>query len=278
MDGAGVGELLSDGCCWTDLLSAVHVVGDCDRQALGLGDGWARRWSAVWQVDGTEVICAVRDMASLSVERCEPVRRFSWRTGQRHRPGLEFLVSTGRHHGFESIAEQRLLLVLDFAADLISVLSQPMRLRFETDEGWRSHVPDFLAVTRTDRWLLDVRPGDRIGDDDRVKFAAAAEAALACNWRYLVVTGWHRDALSTVEALGAQRRPLTDPLGVQNELLEAVARRPGPFAEVVGAASYPVVARAHLLHLLWRRRMGIDLGRPLTDRSLVWPATGGAGP
>lgn len=27
---------------------------------------------------------------------CEPVRRFSWRRGQRHRSGLQYLVSTGR--------------------------------------------------------------------------------------------------------------------------------------------------------------------------------------
>jgi hypothetical protein len=40
---------------------------------------------------------------------------------------LQYLVSTGRHHGFESVAEQRLLLALDFAADLADVLSQPFR-------------------------------------------------------------------------------------------------------------------------------------------------------
>jgi hypothetical protein len=51
----------------------------------------------------------------------EPVRRFGWRTGQRHRPGLQFLVSTGRHHGFESLAEQRLLLALDFVPGLLDV-------------------------------------------------------------------------------------------------------------------------------------------------------------
>jgi len=42
-----------------------------------------------------------------------PVHRFSWRTGQRHRPGLQYLASTGRHHGFESLAEQKALLALN---------------------------------------------------------------------------------------------------------------------------------------------------------------------
>jgi hypothetical protein len=36
------------------------------------------------------------------------------------------------------------------------------------------------------------------------------------------------------------------------------------------------VARAHPLHLIWHRRLGIDLAAPLTGRSGVWLATGGA--
>lgn len=57
----------------------------------------------------------VRDLADRPTSLSVPVRRFSWRAGQRHRPGLEFLVSTGPQHGFESLAERRLLLALDFA-------------------------------------------------------------------------------------------------------------------------------------------------------------------
>jgi hypothetical protein len=32
------------------------------------------------------------------------VRGFTWRAGQRHRPGLQYLLATGRMHGFESLA------------------------------------------------------------------------------------------------------------------------------------------------------------------------------
>ena len=74
--------------------------------------------------------CPVRDLAAMPLQGARPVRRFSWRTSQRHRPGLEYMVTTGRHHGFESPAEQELLLALDFAGNLEDVLSQPF--------GWRS--------------------------------------------------------------------------------------------------------------------------------------------
>ncbi|GAA3618046.1 hypothetical protein GCM10022419_124460 [Nonomuraea rosea] len=56
---------------------------------------WSRRWTTSMRVNGAEVVCPVRDLTSFEVRWAEPVRRFTWRTGQRHRPGLAFMVSTG---------------------------------------------------------------------------------------------------------------------------------------------------------------------------------------
>lgn len=170
------------------------------------------------------------------------------------------------------MAEQRVLLALDFAGDVTEVLSQPFRLRFATSVGWREHVPDFLAVTRTGRWLIDVRPADRIKPEDQVAFAASAEAALAAGWRYSVVSGWRPHVLTTLDTLSAQRRPLADHWGLQMAILDAVVGGPRPFAELAADTVVPAVARCHVLHLLWHRRLGIDLAQPLADHSLVWPA------
>ncbi|MFD4010511.1 hypothetical protein ACFWRX_09530 [Streptomyces albidoflavus] len=52
-----------------------------------------------------------------------PVRGFTWRAGQRHRPGLLYLSATERMHGFESLAERNLLLALDFLGEVVEVLS-----------------------------------------------------------------------------------------------------------------------------------------------------------
>ncbi len=104
-----------------------------------------------------------------------------------------------------------------------------------------------------------------------MRFAAAAEMALACGWRYVVVTGWRRHVLSTLDTLSSQRRRLMDPWALQPELLAAVEGGPVSFGELVAATSLPAVARAHALHLLWHRRLSIDLAVPLTDRAQVWP-------
>jgi hypothetical protein len=263
--------LIASSTCGLEDLCLAYDEGQQPRRMLVLDEGWARRWTATWRCSGLPVVCPVRDLSSMPMAGCEPVRRFSWRTGQRHRPGLQYLVGTGRHHGFESIAEQRLLLMLDFAGRVSDVLAQPFRLRFAAREGWLEHIPDFLALTTGGGLLVDVRPGERIGDDDRVRFAAAAEAALACGWRYVVVTGWRRHVLSTVDTLSAQRRPLADPMGVQGELLSLVRSGPTLFGDLVAGTELPALARAHALHLIWHRRLCIDLAMPLMDATLVWP-------
>lgn len=99
--------------------------------------------------------------------------------------------STGRHHGAESLEESRVLLALDFAGDVVDVVSQPLKISFATCGKRRAHTPDYLAVTRRGVWLIDVRPEPLIKEADRESFAAAAEVAVACGWRYAVAAaGW----------------------------------------------------------------------------------------
>ena len=167
-----------------------------------------------------------------------------------------------------------MLLALDFTGAVEEILPQSFRLRFETADGeFREHIPDFLAVFRDgSRWLLDVRPAKLVKEQDATCFAAAAEAALEAGWRYSVVAGWRPHVLSGLDALSARRRDLEDRLGLQDRLLRAVSAGPAAFGDLAAAAPLPAVARAHALHLLWRRQLGIDLSRPLGDRSLVWLA------
>jgi len=227
-------------------------------------------------MSGGDVVSAVRDLESVPVGGCEPVRRFSWRRRQRHRPGLQFMVSTRRLHGFESLEERSLLLALDFTGAVEEIVPQPFLLRFGISGGeFREHVPDFLAVFRDgSRWLFDVRPARLVKEEDATCFAAAAEAALEAGWRYSVVAGWRPHVLTGIDALSAQRRDLEDRLGLQDRLLRVVSAGPAAFGEVVAATPLPAVARAHALHLLWCRRLGIDLSRPVGDASLVWLAGG----
>jgi hypothetical protein len=42
------------------------------------------------------------------------------------------------------------------------------------------------------------------------------------------------------------------------------------FCELAGSTSVPAVGRANIVRLLWHRELGVDLGSPLRDSSLIW--------
>jgi hypothetical protein len=86
---------------------------EAGRACLGLAAAWSGRWAVTRKFSGADMACTVRNLGAVPVAGCQPVRRFSWRRGQRHRPGLQFMVSTGRLHGFESLEERSLLLALE---------------------------------------------------------------------------------------------------------------------------------------------------------------------
>lgn len=234
------GELWSHCVSWADLTVSVETVHGAAR--LDLGEEWLDRWSVSWRVGQRAESRSVRELARMPLAGADPIRAFSWRRGQRHRPGLEYLVSTGRHHGFESLEEARTLLALDFAGNLADVVSQPLRLRFG--------------------------PGHLIKEQDAESFAASAELALACGWRYTVVGRWRDNVLTAVDTMSSQRRPLPDRLVLRPVLLDAAAGG-RTFGELAAATRCPPVARAQLLHLLWHRKLGIGMSRPLGDSSKV---------
>jgi hypothetical protein len=261
--------LWSHRCRLDDVFAPCPI--DAGRCGLDLAEGWTRRWRAELNLVDGPVAVPVRDLAAVPVTAVGQVRWFSWRRRQRHRPGLQYVVRTGGLHGFESLEEAKLLLALDFAEDLRDVIPQPLRLIYTTADGSRrSHIPDFLALASSGFRLIDVRPHRRISPEDLQQFAAAAEAALACGWRYTLAAQCRGHATAVLNTLSSQRRPLPDPLGLLPSLMERAEARP-TFGELAASSAVPPVARALLLHQLWHRRLGTDLSVPLTDASPVVP-------
>src|ERR1700722_2769745 len=83
----------SDRCGLDELFQGYGT--EAEHSRLGLGPGWPRRWTATWRTADGELACAARDLGEVPVAGCVPVRRFTWRQRQRHRPGLQFMASRG---------------------------------------------------------------------------------------------------------------------------------------------------------------------------------------
>ncbi|MGW5660691.1 hypothetical protein ACWEWG_11370 [Streptomyces sp. NPDC003758] len=144
------------------------------KDRLRLDGDWPRRWTASLRFNGDQVVRPVRDLASAPVLASGPTRQFTWRAEQRHRPGLWFMMSTGRLHGCESLEEQSLLLALDFLR-VLEVLSQPFCLEFEHVAGRSRHTPDYLVLCRMPEAARS-RPVQDSVDADRRRRREAAVA------------------------------------------------------------------------------------------------------
>ncbi|MFJ2263706.1 TnsA-like heteromeric transposase endonuclease subunit [Streptomyces sp. NPDC087844] len=280
LEGRVTGPLWSDMCGWEDLATTCSQEDlSVGRAMLDLDHGWSGRWSATWKVGKAKRTGPVADLDSVPLNGCVPWRGFTWRQRQHHRPGLEPMLTTGRQHGFESHREDQFVVIADFAGEAEEVLSQPFQLSFQGEGRWREHIPDFLTVSSQGRWLVDIRPAGRMNDDDLMKFAASAEVALALGWGYAVVTGWRPLTWRNVDLLYSRRRPMKDPLGLKPLLLETArtATKPLTFGELAASYEYPALARPVIVHLLWHRRLGVDLAAPFGDGSVLRPASTRAG-
>ncbi|WP_262505200.1 hypothetical protein [Streptomyces sp. TRM68367] len=114
-----------------------------------------------------------------------------------------------------------------------------------------------------------------IKEEDALKFAAAREVAAACGWRYSVVAGWRPHVWSVLDHLSSRRRPARDLLGMRDQLLTTIGGQQGrvmTFSEPADATSVPSAGQANIVRLLWQHELGVDLGSPLRDSSLIWTA------
>jgi hypothetical protein len=60
---------------------------------------------------------------------------------------------------------------------------------------------------------------------------------------------------------------------MRDQLLTTISGQQGQamtFSELADATSVPSVGRANIVRLLWQRELGVDLGSPLRNSSLIW--------
>lgn len=237
-------------------------LGDADRR----GDvevSWA-------DPDGQRCSAGLDDVAGIAFEDALPAREFLSYRGQRHFPGLWWLATTGRHVGYESWLERDRVMALDFDRAVTGVSSQPFTLSWGGRSRRVSHTPDYFArLADGSGVVVDVRPADRVGPQDAVKFeATAAACALVGNWSFRLVHELEPVLAANVRWLSGYRHPRHgDPdLG---PLLWRVFADGAALLAGVSEVADPLRGLPVLFHLLWRGDLVTDMGVPLGDGTWV---------
>ena len=215
----------------------------------------------------------LRQVTAAQVISAAPWRMTGSARGQAHYPGWYWSATTGGHVIYESRLELARLLLADFDPAVTAMAAQPFLLRAKAGGRVRRHVPDFLLIDadQTVR-VVNVKPADRLADPSVAEALAwPGELFEGRGWGHEIWSGADPVVLTNVRFLAGYRRPGMPPDAVTSAVLDLVV--PG---ECVGGVldrlerAWPrALAKAAVLRLLWRRRLGTDLSRPLDAGSVL---------
>ncbi|MET7300663.1 TnsA-like heteromeric transposase endonuclease subunit [Embleya sp. NPDC005575] len=206
----------------------------------------------------------------VAFESVLPVRRFASYRGQRHFPGWYWAATTESLVGFESWLERDRAMLLDHDRRVVGLASQPFRVSWPGPTRRISHTPDYFARLDDGSGLvIDVRPADRVGPDDAVKFAAteAMCRAMGC-WSFSLVHEPDPVEMANVRWLSGYRHP-RNRVGTVAARLEEAFHEPQLLMDGAEAAGDPLAVLPTLFHLLWWGDLHTDLRIPLSDGTRV---------
>ena len=179
--------------------------------------------------------------------------------------------------GFESWLERDHLMFMDFDPAITGIASQPFWLHWQDEEGRdRRHAPDFFARRADGSGLVvDVRPDDRIPEEDAEVFRMTAMACGQAGWEFRRAGSIDPVVRANIRWLSRYRHLRCRREPAAAELLEAFT--PGmPLLPGASQVGDPVAVLPVAYHLLWRRELACDLSVLLGSASMVWRVPAGA--
>ena len=224
-------------------------------------------------IDGELGKVPLREVSIELLLRCDPIRSFRWRHGQRHLPGWYWSATDRKHIAYESQLELARLRLADFDPEVVAIRSQPFRLTGRDSAGKeRRHIPDFAVVHRDGLVrIINVKPAERLKE---VKIREALDWAHgifeANGFATELWSGETPEVLANIAFLSSCRNPALfsgEDIATATRVLD-----PNSTFECAESASRDAgigEPRPVLLHLLWRGDVVTDLTQTLGPTSLL---------
>ena len=193
----------------------------------------------------------------------------------RHIPRRFWSATTGRSGDLESGLEHDLARWLDLRRDVVWLVAQPIRFRFEVAGKRRPvhHTPDLLSqhADGTVR-LWDARPSDRVDDNLRSTMERAAAACREVGWCHELFTGFPTAARLNLLWLNGYRRPVNWH-GDSRLTLEHLVDGTRTIGDIRNhnTAGGSAELLSTMWHLIATGVIGCDQARPMKDDTvLTW--------
>jgi hypothetical protein len=237
---------------------------------VGVASAGLEEVEARFVAESGQVITTLGKVDAAEVVHGRPVRTIP-AYGQRSRPGVLWVATTGTHVPYESLLERDRLLMADFDPVVRGIAVQPLALSGRDGQTLRRHVPDMLLERADGTYLLvDVKPA---------RLCSMPDAAAVLNWtgRLCADKGWGYEVWSGADPVllgnlrflaGFRRRRYLDEVALHGTV--RAARTGMTIVELEAMSGMdPAEARAAVLALLWAGSLTTDLARPLSPASVL---------
>ncbi|WP_284640795.1 TnsA endonuclease N-terminal domain-containing protein [Paenibacillus silviterrae] len=206
-----------------------------------------------------------------------PVRKIRPTRGRHYRSKIGSSKSLKIIHA-ESLLERDYVRLCNYDPSIIKIYYQPVGIRFHYDGRKRRYFPDYLIVTRDNRYyLVEVKLKEFVGSNlNRAKFYAATKLCEEKGWSFNVVTedqirpGYLQKNLRLLHEV--KRHKITPAVA---EYIKVMLEHMGPqtvselrkACEIVDASMFML----NLHKLIYASEISTDLiHKPLNDNSVVW--------
>ncbi len=183
--------------------------------------------------------------------------------------GNYWCAGSGAHVFHESMLEFTSMMLIDHLNDIVSLYAQPMLLTFADGDF---HYPDFLAIdAEGTRILVDAHPKSRTTPEDERKFELTRQMCERLGWKYILIDEMSRVVRWNLEFLARYQHPRFAPDTETREWLLALSSTCDTLGELYAACrtDKPGEHVPALIHLFWRRHIGIDIAEPITFDSPI---------
>lgn len=206
-----------------------------------------------------------------------PARKIRPTRGRNYRSKIGSSKSLKIIHA-ESLLERDYVRLCNFDPTVIKIYYQPVGIQFHYDGRKRRYFPDYLIITRDNRYcLVEVKLKEFVGSNlNRAKFYAATKFCEEKGWTFIVVTedqirlGFLQKNLRLLHEV--KRHNITPVIA---EYIKAMLDHFGPqtvsdlrkACDIVDASLFML----NLHKLIYANEVATDLiHQPLNDKSLIW--------
>lgn len=204
-----------------------------------------------------------------------PMRTFSRRLTQNHKPVAVWTHTTGSLVGAESHLERDFIMLADFHPAVRYIGGQPFTLAFERGAPCKLHTPDLVLLgDGLPPLVIDVKnPEQAVKRKWRARAALIRDILAEAGIGYEVWTGMPRLMQANLENFTEARVPELSyrrwaPIAAE------LCSRPMPVVELVtrvAARGYePGFAMMLIRRMLWCRDLRTDMRLPFRSTSIVW--------